>query len=75
MLDQVAKSWESLRKRARVLLVLDASGSMGGAVPGGGGSKLDLAKQAALRAATQLAPDDELGLWTFSTPAEGEANP
>jgi Ca-activated chloride channel family protein len=75
VLDQVAKSWESLRKRARVLLVLDTSGSMGGAVPGGGGSKLDLAKQAALRATTQLAPDDELGLWTFSTPAEGETNP
>ena len=44
-------------------------------MPGGGGSKLDLAKQAALQATTQLAPDDELGLWTFSTPAEGEANP
>jgi len=75
VLDQVARSWESLRKRARVLLVLDTSGSMGGAVPGGGGSKLDLAKRAALQATTQLAPDDELGLWTFSTPAEGEANP
>ena len=75
VLDQVAKSWESLRKRARVLLVLDTSGSMGSAVPNGGGSKLDLAKQAALRATRQLAPDDELGLWTFSTPAEGETNP
>jgi len=75
VLDQVARSWESLRKRARVLLVLDTSGSMGGAVPGGGGSKLDLAKRAAVQATTQLAPDDELGLWTFSTPAEGEANP
>ena len=75
VLDQVAESWESLRKRARVLLVLDTSGSMGSAVPNGGGSKLDLAKQAALRATTQLAPDDELGLWTFSTPVEGETNP
>jgi Ca-activated chloride channel homolog len=75
VLDQVARSWESLRKRARVLLVLDTSGSMGSAVPSGGGSKLDLAKQAAIRATAQLAPDDELGLWTFSTPDAGESKP
>jgi len=71
VLDRVARSWESLRKRARVLLVLDVSGSMNGAVPGGGGSKLTLAKQAAIGAVNQLAPDDELGLWTFSTPTTG----
>jgi len=71
VLDRVARSWESLRKRARVLLVMDVSGSMNGAVPGGGGSKLDLAKQAAVGAVNQLAPDDELGLWTFSTPTAG----
>ena len=75
VLDQVATSWEKLRKRARVLLVLDTSGSMGAGVPSGGGSKLDLAKKAALQAVTQLAPDDELGLWTFSTPAPGDAKP
>jgi Ca-activated chloride channel homolog len=75
VLDQVARSWEKLRKRARVLLVLDTSGSMGAPVPSGGGSKLDLAKQAAIRATSQLAPDDELGLWTFSTPQEGQSQP
>lgn len=75
VLDQVAKSWEKLRKRARVLLVLDTSGSMGADVPNGGGSKLDLAKKAAIQATTQLAPDDELGLWTFSTPGAGESQP
>jgi Ca-activated chloride channel family protein len=75
VLDQVARSWEKLRKRARVLLVLDTSGSMGSPVPSGGGSKLDLAKQAAIQATQQLAPDDELGLWTFSTPLQGESRP
>jgi Ca-activated chloride channel family protein len=75
VLDQVARSWESLRKRARVLLVLDTSGSMGAPVPSGGGTKLDLAKQAAVQATSQLAPDDELGLWTFSTPDAGETTP
>jgi len=52
VLDQVARSWTALRKRARVLMVIDVSGSMSGTVPGGGGTKLDLAKRAALAAVT-----------------------
>ncbi len=75
VLDQVSKSWSALRKRARVLMVIDVSGSMSGVVPGGGGSKLDLAKKAALGAVGKLAPDDELGLWTFSTPGTDGATP
>jgi Ca-activated chloride channel family protein len=75
VLDQVAKSWTTLRKRARVLMVIDVSGSMSGTVPGGGGTKLDLAKKAALGAVGKLAADDELGLWTFSTPPADGATP
>jgi Ca-activated chloride channel homolog len=75
VLDQVSRSWTALRKRARVLMVIDVSGSMSGAVPGGGGTKLDLAKKAALGAVQRLAPDDELGLWTFSTPPSDGATP
>jgi len=67
VLQQVADSWDRLRKRARVLLVLDVSGSMGEAVGSSGSSKLDLARRAALSAIDQFAPDDEVGLWTFST--------
>jgi len=75
VLDQVARSWGQLRKRARVLMVIDVSGSMNGTLPGGGGTKLDLAKQAAVGAVRRLAPDDELGLWTFSTPTGGQSTP
>ncbi len=75
VLDQVARSWGQLRKRARVLMVIDVSGSMNGTVPGGGGTKLELAKQAASGAVKRLAPDDELGLWTFSTPLGGQSEP
>lgn len=75
VLDQVSKSWTAVRKRARVLMVIDVSGSMSGTVPGGGGTKLDLAKKAALGAVQRLAPDDELGLWTFSTPPTDGATP
>jgi Ca-activated chloride channel family protein len=75
VLDKIAQSWNVLRKRARVLMVIDVSGSMNEPVPSAGKSKIDLAKQAALKAVTELAPDDELGLWTFSTPQNGATQP
>jgi Ca-activated chloride channel homolog len=75
VLDKVAQSWTGLRKRARVLMVIDVSGSMAEQVPAAGQSKLDLAKHAALGAVTQLAPDDQLGLWVFSTPQPGSDDP
>jgi Ca-activated chloride channel family protein len=49
------------------ITVLDVSGSMGEQVSNSGQNKLDLAKRAALSAVNQFAPDDEIGLWTFST--------
>ena len=60
VLDRVLVTWRRDRKPANVLLVLDTSGSMGDA------AKLDHAKvglQAFLR---QTAPQDRLGLTTFS---------
>ncbi|HEX2069916.1 MAG TPA: substrate-binding and VWA domain-containing protein, partial [Actinomycetota bacterium] len=66
VLDQVQASWDKLRKRARVLLVMDVSGSMGDLAAESGETKLDLAKRAAIRALGQFAPDDGLGLWIFS---------
>jgi Ca-activated chloride channel family protein len=67
VLAAVKDSWEKLRKRARVLLVLDVSGSMGDPVGSAGTTKLELAKAAAAKAVAQLAPDDQLSLWIFST--------
>lgn len=75
VLAQVQRSFDVLRKRARVLLVIDVSGSMGDAVPRSGASKLDLAKKAAVKAVDQLAPDDQLGLWVFSTGLGGPQQP
>jgi Ca-activated chloride channel family protein len=72
VLNGVKNSWERLRKRARVLLVLDVSGSMGDSVGSSGSTKLELAKQAAASAVGQLAPDDLLSLWIFSTQQSGE---
>jgi len=67
VLDQIQRSWNDLRKRARVLLVIDVSGSMGDPVPEAGSSKLELAKSAAIKALDQFAPDDDVGLWIFAS--------
>ena len=72
VLAGVKDSWERTRKRAKVLLVLDVSGSMGEAVGSAGASKLDLAKKAAASAVGLLAKDDQLSLWIFSTQQKGE---
>jgi Ca-activated chloride channel family protein len=74
VLDKALQTWDSQRKRARVLLVLDVSGSMGD-LTSNGKSKLEVAKQAGLRAVDLFAPDDEVGLWTFSSELRGASTP
>jgi Ca-activated chloride channel homolog len=60
--------WGENRKAARVLMVIDVSGSMGEAASGEDGpTKLDLVKRAAVDALDQFKPDDDVGLWIFST--------
>ncbi len=64
ILDQ----WDQQRKPARVLLVMDISGSMGDpATQDGFQTKLDLAKQAAISALGEFKDEDEVGLRVFST--------
>ena len=75
VLAGVKSSWERDRKRARVLLVLDVSGSMGETVGSQGATKLDLAKRAAASAVGLLAPDDQLSLWVFSTDQQKDGKP
>ena len=64
----VLDQWDQQRKPARVLLVIDVSGSMGDpATEDGFVTKLDLAKQAAIAALGEFKDDDEVGLRVFST--------
>lgn len=67
VLVRVRSTWAELRKRARILLVLDVSGSMGDPAGSSGKTKLELAKSAALAGLGQLSPSDQVGLWTFTT--------
>jgi Ca-activated chloride channel homolog len=74
VLAKAVATWDAQRKRARVLLVIDVSGSMAEAT-GSGKSKLEVAKQAAIKSLDLFAPDDEVGLWTFSTEQAGSTTP
>ena len=67
VLAGVRATWADVRKRARVLLLLDVSGSMGAQVGSAGATKLELAKKAALSALDQFAATDEVGVWAFTT--------
>lgn len=67
VLDRLQRSWTDVRKRTRLELLIDVSGSMGGSVDGANATKLDLVKAAAVKALDQLIADDEVGLTIFST--------
>ena len=70
VLVKLLNKWQTQRKSARVLLVLDVSGSMKDpADPDNpdGPTKLDLAKKAAIEALDQFKPEDEVGLRIFTT--------
>jgi Ca-activated chloride channel family protein len=73
VLAQVQTLWAQQRKPAKVLLVIDVSGSMGES--GGSDTKLELAKAAALRALNQFSAHDDVALWAFSTPLNGATDP
>jgi Ca-activated chloride channel family protein len=75
VLAQLLDDWEDQRKPARVLLLVDVSGSMGDlADPETGATKLDLAKQATIDALADFNDDDEVGLQVFTTDLAAGAN-
>ena len=63
----VLAAWQDQRKEAKVLLVLDVSGSMGDPVGADGKTKLDLAITAAVNSLDKFKDTDEVGLWIFTT--------
>lgn len=66
--SQLIDRWNQQRKAARVLLVIDVSGSMGDTADKEKGlTKLELAQQAAIDSLDQFKPEDQVGLRVFST--------
>jgi Ca-activated chloride channel family protein len=66
VLVKVLDLWAQQRKSAKVMIVMDVSGSMGDEVERGS-TKLDLAKQAAVDALSEFKDDDQIALRIFST--------
>jgi len=64
LIEGMQRSWNALRKRADVLLVIDVSAAMGGQLPGRA-TKLDLAKQAAAAALEYLSGEDQVAIWIY----------
>src|SRR6476659_7280543 len=67
VLSDVRSLWAEVRKSARVLILMDVSGSMQSDSGSGGRSKLDLAKSAATTALGQLVDTDQVGFSIFTT--------
>jgi Ca-activated chloride channel family protein len=70
---RILQTWEQTRKRARVLLVLDVSGSMGDSVTQSE-TKLDLAKRAIQDSLPEFEAGDQVGFWIFTTDLPGGAD-
>jgi Ca-activated chloride channel homolog len=80
LLAAMLDSWDQVKRKARVLLVLDVSGSMNYPVDDPNTaqdpSRLQLMIPAAQQALSLLDDDDEVGMWTFSSnPAFTEVMP
>jgi len=71
VLDGVLRSWESLRKRANVLFLVDVSGSMAEPLPGTGRTRMQQAQRALRQAVDDFVAVDRVGLWEFSTDLGG----
>ena len=71
VLSALIDNWEANRKTARLIILFDVSGSMAD-LAGDGFSKLELAKDAVITSLDEFKPEDEIGLWVFSTNLDGD---
>ena len=74
-ISDLQRLWGTVSLNARILTVMDVSGSMGEPVAGTGGKRrMDLAKEAVQSALPLLRDDTSVGLWTFSTELAGNTD-
>lgn len=64
--------WTITVQSARITTVVDASASMSEPVAGSGQSRMDVTKSSLLQALATFTPEDEIGLWKFSTKLDGD---
>ncbi|MZD06113.1 solute-binding protein [Streptomyces sp. SID5785] len=70
-IEQTLGMWTITVQSARITTVVDASGSMANLVPNRGQSRMEVTKASMLRALATFTPEDEIGLWEFSTLLDG----
>ncbi|MFI1735409.1 substrate-binding domain-containing protein [Streptomyces acidicola] len=63
--------WTITVQSARITTVVDASASMTEPVPGTDRTRMDVTKDSLLQALATFTPEDEIGLWEFSTRLDG----
>ncbi|MDH6221321.1 substrate-binding and VWA domain-containing protein [Streptomyces pseudovenezuelae] len=70
-LQEALGTWTITVQSARITTVVDASSSMSEPVPKTGQSRMDVTKASLLQALATFTPEDEIGLWEFSTKLDG----
>ncbi|MFC7260922.1 substrate-binding and VWA domain-containing protein [Streptomyces lutosisoli] len=71
-LQEALGMWTITVQSARITTVVDASASMSEPVPGTDQSRMDVTKASLLQALATFTPEDEIGLWKFSTKLDGD---
>ena len=71
-LQEALGTWTITVQSARITTVVDASSSMAQPVSTSGWSRMDVTKASLLRALATFTPEDEIGLWEFSTRLDGD---
>ncbi|WP_147458725.1 substrate-binding domain-containing protein [Micromonospora sp. BL4] len=69
---EVLSGWSGVQRSARILTVIDVSGSMAAPVPGTDETRLGATVKAAQEGAGLLLDNSELGIWVFSTKVDGD---
>ncbi|MFF5498768.1 substrate-binding and VWA domain-containing protein [Streptomyces aquilus] len=71
-LQEALGTWTITVQSARITTVVDASSSMSEKVTNDGQSRMEVTKASLLQALATFTPDDEIGLWDFSTKLDGD---
>ncbi|WP_328368561.1 substrate-binding and VWA domain-containing protein [Streptomyces sp. NBC_00445] len=71
-LQEALGTWTITVQSARITTVVDASASMSEPVGDTGQTRMDVTKASLLQALATFTPEDEIGLWDFSTKLDGD---
>lgn len=63
----LSSAWSTVGRRSRLLVLVDRSGSMNTPLPNTPDTRAELAQNSLRRAIRSIAPDSDVGLWSFTT--------